>query len=317
MIKQHESFWTNFWEEIWESCRKLMPYVESLVKIMRHYQNLHFGHVNQTRGKSASKITGWCLMLLGTEEMRVGVTILGQKFADSGSQVTKNPNPHVLKARQNWTYLRRKSFLSLLQPEKPLEGCLGATNSHLRRLLRPAYQNGQLFPNFLFFGIWNRKHSPVLLYSSGINLPRGSNSMHSSNLPSARTVSLKLHHERDFPLGHILDGVTGQGSDPTCNPHNRFSTKEFNQFCPKSPDDRTAARLGGNGAMVTHMVRKILAENVSFWRWCNLVSLWHTHFLWQLNQVILQKFRIRLKILLRAGLLQFTEPRMLQYWHQV
>ena len=86
--------------------------------------------------------------------------------------------------------------------------------------------------------------------------------MHSSKLPSARTVSLKLHHERDFPLGHILDGVTGQGSDPTCDPHNRFSTKEFNQFCPKSPDDTTAARLGGNGAMVTHMVSKILAE------WC-------------------------------------------------
>ena len=201
-------------------------------------------------------------MILGTDEMRVGVTILGQQCADSGSQVTKNPNPHVLKARQNWTYLRRKSFLSLLQPEKPLEGCLAATNSHLRRLLRPAYQNGKLFLNFLFFDIQNRKQSPVHLYSSGINLPRGSDNMFSSNLPSARTVSLKLHHEKDFPLGCILDGVTGQGSDPTCDPHNRFSTKEFNQFCPKSPDDTTAARLGGNGALVTHMVSKILAE------WC-------------------------------------------------
>ena len=88
--------------------------------------------------------------------------------------------------------------------------------------------------------------------------------MHSSNLPSARIVSLKLHHERDFPLGCILDGVTGQGSDLTCDPHNRFSTKEFNQFCPKSPDDRTAARLGGNGALVTHMVSKILAEKCLF-----------------------------------------------------
>ena len=93
-------------------------------------------------------------------------------------------------------------------------------------------------------------------------MPRGTDSVYSSKLPSARKVSLKLHHERDYPLGYILDGVTGQGSDPTCAPHNRFSTKEkeFNQFCPKSPDDTTAARLGGNGALVTHMVSKILAE---------------------------------------------------------
>merc|ERR1711974_23238 len=61
------------------------------------------------------------------------------------------------------------------------------------------------------------------------------------------------------------------GSDPTCAPELRFGgcdscddatcrnltqpkTCEFNQPCPKADDGTTAARLGGNGALVTHMV---------------------------------------------------------------
>ena len=119
-----------------------------------------------------------------------------------------------------------------------------------------------------------------VLKSSGHNIPRGSyyevESPHNliSYLPSARKVSLILHHENVYPYGDIVSGFDTLGSDPTCASDLRFggcnsctetdcqknqksTTCEFNQPCPK--DETTAAKLGGNGALVTHMVRKILA----------------------------------------------------------
>ena len=117
----------------------------------------------------------------------------------------------------------------------------------------------------------------VFFESSGFNLPRGAiyvNGKLESRLPSARTVSWKLHHEDLYPSGNLA-AQDMLGSDPTCAPEKRFGgcdscheptckaksqpqkTCEFNQPCPK--DKTTAARLGGNGALATHMVRKILA----------------------------------------------------------
>merc|ERR1711974_558548 len=92
-----------------------------------------------------------------------------------------------------------------------------------------------------------------------------------SRLPSPRKVSWELHHDGLYPLGDILSPHDTLGSDPTCAPELRFGgcdscddatcrnltqpkTCESNQPCPKADDGTTAARLGGNGALVTHMV---------------------------------------------------------------
>ena len=120
-------------------------------------------------------------------------------------------------------------------------------------------------------------NSKNFLDSSGVNLPRGSTNLSFSFLPSARKVSWKLHHDTLYPSGHIAAPLSTLGSDPTCSLHLRFGgcdscnvgtcqqrrqpkTCEFNQPCPKADDGTTAARLGGNGALVTHMVRNILAK---------------------------------------------------------
>ena len=112
-------------------------------------------------------------------------------------------------------------------------------------------------------------------------MPRGMDFVHSyskleSRLPSPRKVSWELHHDGLYPFGDILSAQDTLGSDPTCAPDLRFAgcdsceeptcqnlnrskTCEFNQPCPN--DGTTAARLGGNGALVTHMVSwKILAK---------------------------------------------------------
>ena len=111
-------------------------------------------------------------------------------------------------------------------------------------------------------------------------MPRGTfnvNGKLESRLPSARKVSWELHHDDLYPLGNLADQNT-LGSDPTCAPEKRFGgcdfcdeetcqkvsqpkpTCEFQQPCPKADDKTTAARLGGNGALATHMVWKILAK---------------------------------------------------------
>ena len=117
-------------------------------------------------------------------------------------------------------------------------------------------------------------------------MPRGSYYLNSrdnskSRLPSARKVSLELHHDGLYPLGDILSKADTLGSDPTCGPELRFGgcdscferdcknislprTCEFNQPCPK--DKTTAAKLGGDGALVTHMVRKISADKAHWAR---------------------------------------------------
>ena len=111
-------------------------------------------------------------------------------------------------------------------------------------------------------------------HSSGVNLPRGSTTLSSSNLPSARRVSWILHHDRTFPLGDVDNLSSTLGSDPTCAPEIRSSGGcqscspgacsphpcEFNQLCPNATDDVTAAKLGGNGALVTHMVGTVLSK---------------------------------------------------------
>ena len=103
-------------------------------------------------------------------------------------------------------------------------------------------------------------------------MPRGMDFVHSyskSRLPSPRKVSWELHHDGLYPFGDILSAQDTLGSDPTCAPELRFAgcdsceeptcqnlnrskTCEFNQPCPN--DGTTAARLGGDGALVTHMV---------------------------------------------------------------
>ena len=109
----------------------------------------------------------------------------------------------------------------------------------------------------------------VFICVSGVNLPRGSTTLTSSYLPSARKVSWFLHHDDTFPLGDVDSSQGALGSDPTC-PLELRSTGcnncndgacnpkpcEFNQPCPKTDDRATAAKLGGNGALVSHMVRQ-------------------------------------------------------------
>ena len=165
------------------------------------------------------------------------------------------------------------------QPDKPKRGCQGAVNSLLKRLLPAAYEDGELLKVFeshflcIVMGdksLAERKYS--LLHSSGNNLPRGSKDTRSSSLPSARKVSWQLHHEGLFPAGEPLSDTLS--SDPTCALEKRYGgcaschepkcrgrgipkTCEFNQACPN--DTTTAAKLGGNGALATHMVRKIFS----------------------------------------------------------
>ena len=169
--------------------------------------------------------------------------------------------------------------------------------------------------------------------SSGSNLPRGSKNLSYSYLPSARLVSWELHHDRTFPLGDVDTNGNTLASDSTCAPELRSSgcnscdigactprPCEFNQVCPNATDKATAAKLGGNGALVTHMVREIFSWRLSatlFWRSCNLVSLWRTHFPWRHNQVIFQNLAIKLDNYLRVGLLRNAKQRVLQHWHQV
>ena len=108
-------------------------------------------------------------------------------------------------------------------------------------------------------------------------------------------MSLELHHDSLYPLNDILSQAT-LGSDPTCPPELRFGgchtcferdckivslprTCEFNQPCPK--DNTTAARLGGNGPLATHMVKKILTlgsvqrcfEGHAVWSVCGALIL--------------------------------------------
>ena len=108
-------------------------------------------------------------------------------------------------------------------------------------------------------------------------------------------MSLELHHDSLYPLNDILSQAT-LGSDPTCRPELRFGgchtcferdckivslprTCEFNQPCPK--DNTTAARLGGNGPLATHMVKKILTlgsvqrcfEGHAVWSVCGALIL--------------------------------------------
>ena len=107
-------------------------------------------------------------------------------------------------------------------------------------------------------------------------MPRGTHewgdkNLRQSSLPSARKVSWELHHDSLYPKGDIT-AQAELGSDPTCDPELRFGgcnscyeptcqreqkpkTCEYQQPCPR--DKTTAARLGGNGALATHMVRKI------------------------------------------------------------
>ena len=128
----------------------------------------------------------------------------------------------------------------------------------------------------------------------------GSNNLRPSSLPSARKVSWELHHDGLYPLGDILSEKDTLGSDPTCPPELRFGgcpscnetecqaeqkhkTCEFNQPCPLASDPTTAAKLGGNGALATHMVRKISWFSSVFlgFPWFSLVlrgfPAWYTH----------------------------------------
>ena len=91
--------------------------------------------------------------------------------------------------------------------------------------------------------VWKNLKSPFL---SGVNTPRGG--LEQSNLPSARKVSWDLHHDV-FKFGKLPGGDLG--SDPTCS---SSRVQEFNQRCPNGTDKSTGARLGGNGALATHMV---------------------------------------------------------------
>ena len=98
-------------------------------------------------------------------------------------------------------------------------------------------------------------------------MPRGSTNLSYSYLPSARLVSWELHHDRTFPLGDVDKLSSTLASDSTCALELRSSgcnncetctprPCEFNQVCPNATDKTTAAKLGGNGALVTHMVLK-------------------------------------------------------------
>ena len=187
------------------------------------------------------------------------------------------------------------------QPDKLLSGCLGATNSLLRRNLPAAYHDGIKTSPFVSPAFWivKRKH---WLAHAGVDLPRGSRNISSSSLPSARKVSWQLHHDTLYPSGHIGAPLSTLGSDPSCSLELRFGgcdsctdgtcrqsnkpkTCEFNQPCPN--DRTTAAKLGGNGALVTHMVR--LLWHMWWDRFCDIYGetdfvthivrqiLWHTY----------------------------------------
>ena len=170
------------------------------------------------------------------------------------------------------------------QPDKLLSGCLGSTNSLLRRNLPAAYHDGIKTSPFVSPAFWivKRKH---WLAHAGVNLPRGSRNISSSSLPSARKVSWQLHHDTLYPSGHIGAPLSTLGSDPSCSLELRFGgcdsctdgtcrqsnkpkTCEFNQPCPN--DRTTAAKLGGNGALVTHMVR--LLWHMWWERFCDIYS---------------------------------------------